>query len=727
MAACVIFLASTLRIGGAERITGQLSERHLRGRISRGGLRHSWARLREAGPEGWRLPPRYARRRAGPRPLRPRRHPGPRRLPEAGAPRPSTVSTINAVFTGVMRGPPGRCSGVATWPSTPRLLGRRLQPAARGIRFVLPGLTRVVAVAEGQVPLPARAREGVPAEKIVVIRNGIDNEGFAPRPNARRAAQPGAPSSWLAPRPAPRRRGRAPFREGPRGALRRVAAGVACAPPRPRRGLRGGWRGARGGGGRGARRRRGGLRPFSRRAPMCRNCSRRSTRSCSPRTPRWKPRRSRSWRPWPPAAPWWPPASARWMSSCAGGGDRPARAARRPRGADRGTGPAAGGRRPTRRVWRGRPDPGCRIFARRHGGADRRAPAGRRLMRILQVNKFHWVKGARSATTSTCSASWPRAATTWPSSPPAHPQNDPLALEPFLRPGHAEYHGSGPPESGVHGRHPQPGGGAAARPSCSRSSAPTSRISITSITSSRRRSSPLERRSRSCRRCTTTRRVCPAHCVPRAARFTRCGPGARFLPVVQRRCLHDSAAEEPGGPIELTRSWRRGDPRRVAAFLAPSRFRWSASRSMACLGRSAAPRALFPAHRRLRARHRTGSGHPLPRSPVEGEGAADALRAALARARQVRLTVAGTGPLEPQPEMATRKCRPLRFLVTCRRRPRRGVLRAPGRAERVVRKSSVRRVLEAMALGVPVIGSRIGGIPEMVEMGSLVDLSRPGM
>ena len=46
----IVFLASTLKLGGAERITGEVSRR-----LSERGVDVLWTFLREPGPEGDRL------------------------------------------------------------------------------------------------------------------------------------------------------------------------------------------------------------------------------------------------------------------------------------------------------------------------------------------------------------------------------------------------------------------------------------------------------------------------------------------------------------------------------------------------------------------------------------------------------------------------------------------------------------------------------------------------
>lgn len=194
----VVFLASTLKVGGAERITGLLSER-LRTR----GFTTSWALLREAGTEGLALRERGVE-------VIDRLAPGrfgfgaipvlAGHFRRAGARAVYCLDHQNAVFSGVMAarlaGVPARFVAIHT---TGLWGGGRSLP--RGVRLVLPGLTRVIAVAEGQARY-LREREGVPADRLVVIRNGIDPADFAPTP-ARQAAGAALRTTLLAGAPGP--------------------------------------------------------------------------------------------------------------------------------------------------------------------------------------------------------------------------------------------------------------------------------------------------------------------------------------------------------------------------------------------------------------------------------------------------------------------------------------------------------------------------------------------
>jgi glycosyltransferase involved in cell wall biosynthesis len=174
----VAFVASTLRLGGAERITGELSER-LRAR----GFDVAWFLLREPGREGERLLARGVPVHSGIGrfrfdPLVPLRLA--RRLRDFGAEAAWCLDHQNAAVG---------LAGASSSAGLRRLFlavhttglwggGASLPPA---LRAVLPRFTKVVAVAEGQKRHLAD-REHVPAERIVVVRNGVDLARFAPTP-----------------------------------------------------------------------------------------------------------------------------------------------------------------------------------------------------------------------------------------------------------------------------------------------------------------------------------------------------------------------------------------------------------------------------------------------------------------------------------------------------------------------------------------------------------------
>lgn len=179
----VVFLASTLRVGGAERITGQVSEA-----LARHGIESRWGLLREAGAEGEALRARGVPVESGLAPSRWAPHNVLRLAGWLRALHPGALYLLdhqNAVVAGVLA---GRLAGIhrrllavhttGLWSPDPAVRRRSL-PA--GVRAVLPGITRVIAVAEAQAEYLERV-EGVPRDRLVVIRNGIDVGAFAVTP-----------------------------------------------------------------------------------------------------------------------------------------------------------------------------------------------------------------------------------------------------------------------------------------------------------------------------------------------------------------------------------------------------------------------------------------------------------------------------------------------------------------------------------------------------------------
>lgn len=197
----VVFLASTLRVGGAERITGQVSVG-----LARHGIDSRWALLRDAGPEGEALRARGLPLETGLGPSRWAPHNVMRLAAYLKGVRPQALYLLdhqNAVVTGVLAarlaGVPRRFLAVHTtglWGSDERSVRPSLP---RGVRTVLPAITRVVAVADAQARY-LREVERVPAARIIVIRNGIDVAAFAPGPE--RTARAEALRQELAPRTA---------------------------------------------------------------------------------------------------------------------------------------------------------------------------------------------------------------------------------------------------------------------------------------------------------------------------------------------------------------------------------------------------------------------------------------------------------------------------------------------------------------------------------------------
>jgi glycosyltransferase involved in cell wall biosynthesis len=224
--------------------------------------------------------------------------------------------------------------------------------------------------------------------------------------------------------------------------------------------------------------------------------------------------------------------------------------------------------------------------------------------------------------------------------------------------------------------------------------------------------------------------VCPAYLfLSRGAVCERCGPGNRFGPVVARRCHHDSLAKSLVVWWESRRSWARGDAERVARFLAPSRFLRD---RMAAHGMPEARLVHWPYFLRLEAyRPRTGAGGGrfLYLGRLSKEKGVGTLLEALAAAPDVALDLAGTGPLEADVRArATRFGDRVRVLGHLSGDELHDAIRG---ARAVVVPSEWYEnqpyaVLEAFALGVPVVATSIGGLPELVRPGDTGWLAPPG-
>lgn len=214
--------------------------------------------------------------------------------------------------------------------------------------------------------------------------------------------------------------------------------------------------------------------------------------------------------------------------------------------------------------------------------------------------------------------------------------------------------------------------------------------------------------------------VCPAYLfLSRGKICERCGPGNRFVPVLARRCHHDSFLKSLAVHVELTASWRRGDVSRVRRFLAPSRF----------LRERVVAHGL-PADRVLHVPYFIREGEYRPAiepgdaflyvGRLSREKGLPTLFDAMKKGAGLPLRVAGEGPLGPLlEERAAREKLPVEFLGHLRGEALHEAIRA---ARAVVVPSEWYEnlpyaVLEAFALGVPVVGALVGGIGELVEDG----------
>jgi len=223
--------------------------------------------------------------------------------------------------------------------------------------------------------------------------------------------------------------------------------------------------------------------------------------------------------------------------------------------------------------------------------------------------------------------------------------------------------------------------------------------------------------------------VCPVYTFVSHGTLCEACRGRRFGEAVRRRCHSGSWGRSSVAALELKLGWARGWVDRVRAFLAPSRF----------LAAKVVEHGM-PADRvRVRdyclrldtygAAVERGD-HVLYAGRLSREKGVLTLLQAVGRVPGLELRVAGTGPLEPELHRMADDAAPgrVRFL---------GYLNPEALREELARaaftvvpsewyENQPFAVLEAFALGTPVLGADIGGIPELVEAGRTGLLFRSG-
>ncbi len=223
--------------------------------------------------------------------------------------------------------------------------------------------------------------------------------------------------------------------------------------------------------------------------------------------------------------------------------------------------------------------------------------------------------------------------------------------------------------------------------------------------------------------------ACPVYTFLRdGSPCTECGHG-RVFPAVRHRCQSGSLARSVIAALELKVGQWRGWMDCVARFLAPSRFLADTlvAHGLPADRMETLPNCLradmFPSEPGERGASFLYAGR------LSAEKGIEVLLEALESAPGLTLRVAGTGPLE---EELHRRAQPLgdrvRFLGHLDEVSLRGEL---ARARALVVPSTWYEnqpyvVLEAFASWTPVIGSAIGGIPELVRDGETGFLVEPG-
>jgi len=212
--------------------------------------------------------------------------------------------------------------------------------------------------------------------------------------------------------------------------------------------------------------------------------------------------------------------------------------------------------------------------------------------------------------------------------------------------------------------------------------------------------------------------VCPAYLFLSHGKVCeRCGPGNRFTPLLVRGCHHGCHLKSAIVWKESSDSWGRGDVERVGRFLAPSRFLREKVVAHGVPAERVEVRPYFLNLERYRVADVPAGDHLLYAGRLSKEKGLATLFDALARRPHLKLRIAGTGPLESALRArAHAENLDVEFLGHLAQEALHDAIRA---ARAVVVPSEWYEnqpyaVLEAMALGVPVVASAIGGLPELV-------------
>jgi glycosyltransferase involved in cell wall biosynthesis len=220
--------------------------------------------------------------------------------------------------------------------------------------------------------------------------------------------------------------------------------------------------------------------------------------------------------------------------------------------------------------------------------------------------------------------------------------------------------------------------------------------------------------------------ICPNYLLYTEGRVCERCRGGRFHHAVLHRCVRDEVGPSLVAAIEMTVQRLRGTLRRgIRTFVSPStflarkleEFGWPADRVRVV------PNGVDPS--RFAVADRPGSGF-LYAGRLSREKGLGTLFAAVDRASGVRLAVAGEGPAEEE----LRRSASARIELAGHLERKELLARLRGARALVLPsewyENAPLAALEALASGVPVVASRIGGNPEIVRDGETGLLFEPG-
>ena len=205
--------------------------------------------------------------------------------------------------------------------------------------------------------------------------------------------------------------------------------------------------------------------------------------------------------------------------------------------------------------------------------------------------------------------------------------------------------------------------------------------------------------------------------------------GGRYSEAVKHHCLTSFAAGNILAMMEMGfTKMLQSYERTVNVFICPSQFM---REKMIAWGEPSSKMMVIPnaVELPIDMAARDG-GYFFAAGRLSREKGIEPLLRAMARVPQIHLKIAGTGPEEPRLRSlaVSLGASNVEFLGFVRKAERQDVL---SHASALVHPSisydnAPLTVLEAMAMGLPILGSRIGGIPEQIEEGINGFLVEPG-